>query len=258
MKQELAKQGEPSPRKDMRALLERVIPEIEKAIPAAIGAERFNRIVLTEMERTPTLYTCEPKSVLGAMMLGAQLGLEPGPLGQFYLVPFKDRARGVTLCTFLLGYRGMIALAFRSDQLRDIEARAVREGDDFEWRYGLKPVLRHKPADERGEITHVYGLARFRSGGAHFQVLTLAEVEARRARSAASRAGSGPWVTDFEAMCCKTAIRAMQSYLPLSPFSIRAFEADEKPVPVEAFEADDVIDAVAEEDVSTEEENNAG
>src|SRR2546427_642740 len=81
-------------------LLERQKPELEKALPEAIGVERFTRTVLTELRRTPKLLDCSPESLLGAMMLAAQLGLEPGPLGLVYLVPFKGQVE------FIIGYRG--------------------------------------------------------------------------------------------------------------------------------------------------------
>ena len=45
----------------------------------------------------------------------AQLGLEPGSgMGQAYLIPFKDE------CQFIIGYRGLLNLVYRSGHLRSL------------------------------------------------------------------------------------------------------------------------------------------
>lgn len=242
LKQQLARVTEAPDRKDMRGLIARMEPQLERALPKQVGVERFTRTVLTELERTPKLYECEPKSLLGAMMLAAQLGLEPGPLGQVYFVPFKNRA------TFIIGYRGMIALAFRSGLLRDIEARAVRQGDHFVYQYGTRPLLDFRPSVDRGSVEAYYGLARFKTKGQHFEVMTPAEIEERRKRSAAARSGSSPWDTDYEAMALKTVVRKMAPYLPLSPATERAFAVDEGTVPSDALDSEDIAETVEVDD----------
>lgn len=239
VKQALERRQEAEPRKDVRALVERMAPELEKQLPKAITVERFTRVVLTELERTPKLYECEPRSLLGAMMLASQLGLEPGPLGHVYFVPFAGRA------VFVLGYQGMIALAFRSGLLKDIEARTVREGDHFEYRHGTSPRLIFEPGPERDAPCAYYALARFRTGGFHFEVLTPEEIEAHRKRSPAGRASEGPWASDYERMAQKTCIRVMRPYLPLGVEAARAFAADEMAVPSDALDGD-IIDAMEE------------
>lgn len=61
------------------------------ALPKHFETERFVRIAITEMRRNPELQECTLQSVLGAFMQAAQLGLEPGLLGQCYLIPFRNR-----------------------------------------------------------------------------------------------------------------------------------------------------------------------
>ncbi len=56
-------------------------------------------------------------------------------------------------------------------------------------------------------------------------VMTLAEVEAIKKRSKSG--GSGPWVSDFDEMAKKTAIRRHSKRLTLSPEFADALEKDD-------------------------------
>lgn len=216
-------QSKPRAGKTIKQAVAEQMAQIARALPRATGMtpERFTRLVMTEISRNPRLAECSVQSFLGAMMYAAQLGVEPGPLGHAYLVPFGDTVQ------FILGYKGMIALARRSGDIQGIEARAVHENDEFEWAYGLEDVLVHRPAlDNRGDPIRYYGIARFKDGGHYFLVMSKAEVEKRRARSRAKN--SGPWTSDYEAMALKTVIRAMQPYLPLTSEVATAIEVDER------------------------------
>jgi len=223
----LARVAAPKQELTVRDLLDRMQPEIEKAAPRAIGAERFTRLVLTELRRNPVLFNCQPESVIGAMMLCAQLGLEPGPLGHAYLVPYKRE------CVFILGYKGMIDLARRSGRLASIEARTVYEGDSFDYEYGTRAKLVHRPCPpaDRGKETCWYGLAKFAApAGVVFNVLYPEDVESARKRSQLGREGKGPWHTDYDAMARKTCIRRLAAYLPMTVQAAGAFAQDETPV----------------------------
>ncbi|MBB5154992.1 recombination protein RecT [Saccharopolyspora phatthalungensis] len=176
-------------------------------------------MALTVVRQSADLQRCRPESLLGALMTSAQLGLEPGPLGEAYLVPYGDQV------TFIPGYRGLIKLAWNSGQLRNISARVVHEEDEFEYSYGLHPDLIHKPArGARGGITDVYAAATLLDGGAEFEVMSVDAVEAIRGRSRAGK--KGPWVTDWEAMARKTAVRQLAKWLPMATVMNRAIAAE--------------------------------
>lgn len=223
----LERAAEPADRVTILDLIERQKPEIAKLIPEHVGVERFVRTVMTEIRRTPKLLECSPESLLGAMMLSAQLGLEPGPLGHVYLVPFKRQVE------FIIGYKGYVDLAYRSGQVKDIATGVVYEGDAFEWREGTRPFLDHTPAGPQGERewTHVYAVARLKSGGSPFRVLFPADVEKARKASANGQSPQSPWVTEFYAMARKTAVRRLAPMLPSSPVFAHAREADEAIAP---------------------------
>lgn len=133
-------------------------PEIKRALPSVLTPERFVRMALTAVNNTPALAQCTPMSFIAALMNAAQLGLEPNtPLGQAYLIPYKNKKKGVVECQFQIGYKGMIDLVYRNDNVQTIQAHIVRENDHFEYELGLESKLRHIPAMEgRGEMMYVY------------------------------------------------------------------------------------------------------
>ena len=133
----------------LKGLIKAMEPEIKKALPSVITPERFTRMVFTALSSTPKLQQCTPQSFLGAMMQAAQLGLEPNtPVGQAYLIPYGN------VCQFQLGYKGLLDLAYRSGEIKDIQAHEVHENDEFEYELGLEPKLKHIPAmSNRGPVT---------------------------------------------------------------------------------------------------------
>lgn len=193
----------------LAALIEQMKPQIARALPKHMDPDRIARIALTVVRQTPQLARCNPQSFLGALMTAAQLGLEPGPLGEAYFVPYGQEV------TFIPGYRGLVKLAWQSGQMKSISAHVVRERDEFEYAYGLEPVLRHRPAlTDAGDVIAVYAAAVLKDGGSAFVVLSRQDVEDIRSRSRAGR--NGPWVTDWDAMARKTAVRQLIRWLPLS------------------------------------------
>lgn len=208
-------------------LINRQRDEIARALPKHMDPDRLARIALTTMKQTPALLECSQNSLLGALMLCAQTGLEPGPLGHVYLIP--RRIKGRMECQWMLGYKGIIELARRSGQLTSIEAREVCENDEFVYSYGLDEELVHRPymGGDRGPVVAVWGLAKFTDGGHYFVVLSRADIDAAMARSDSAKKGFGPWITDYAAMARKTAIRRMTPYLPLSPEQANVMAYDE-------------------------------
>ena len=209
-----------SPANSLADLLMQQKEQIALAIPKHMTADRMLRVCMTALRTTPKLAECTRESFLGCVMSASQLGLEPNtPLGLSYLIPRKNRkAGGVTECTLLIGYQGMLELARRSGQLRRIHAYVVREGDRFEWTLGLDPNIVHTPAgsNEAKPITHAYAVARLQSGDDVFAVLTRGEIEKRRKRGASGQGISTPWDTDYDAMALKSAVRALWAFLPKS------------------------------------------
>lgn len=214
------------PANDLPSLLQRMAPEMAKALPKHVSPDRMSRIALTALRANPELMKCSSASFLGSVLSAAQLGLEPNtPLGHAYLIPYKGT------CTLQLGYRGMMDLARRSGEVTSLYAHVVRKGDKFTVKLGLEQTIEHVPSeDERRDeqpMTHVYAVAKLKGGEPVFVVLTRGQVDKFRARSMAGK--SGPWVTDYEAMAIKTAVRRLFTWLPQSAEMARAVAVDEAP-----------------------------
>lgn len=216
-------------------MLHKMAPAIRAALPKHVTPERMGRVALTALNSNADLAKCTPASFLGSVMQCAQLGLEPNtPLGHAYLIPYKST------CTLVIGYQGMLDLARRSGLVKAIYAHAVKEGDLFEYEYGLEQRLKHVPDDtaDRSQkpLTHVYAVAKLKDGEPIFTVLSRFEIEAARSRSMAKN--SGPWRTDYEAMALKTAVRRLWRWLPKSAEQSIAMQVDERDDGPQAFSSE--------------------
>lgn len=222
------KTNQPDGIKNMQQLVLSMQDQIKKALPSVLTGERFSRMILTAMSSTPQLQQCTPKSFLGAMMQAAQLGVEPNtPLGQAYLIPYKNK--GTLECSFQLGYKGLIDLAYRSGEVKDIQAHEVRENDVFEYELGLDTKLKHVPAtSNRGPVVMYYAVFHTKDGGYGFEVMSAEDIkEHAKKYSKAYSSGYSPWTTNFDEMAKKTVLKKCLKYAPLKTEFVRAMSADE-------------------------------
>ena len=202
--------------------VQRMSSQIKLALPANLTPDRFQRIVLTAISSNPKLQECTPQSFLGAMMTAAQLGIEPNtPLGQGYLIPRKAKKDGgfIDECTFQLGYKGMIDLAYRSGNIANIGAFTVYKNDEFHVQFGLNPDITHVPCmADRGDPIAFYAYYKTKDGGYGFDVMSVEDVRkhAKQFSEAVKRGWSSPWDSNFEEMAKKTVLKKVLKYAPLS------------------------------------------
>lgn len=147
--------------------------QIAKALPSVLTPERFSRMVLTALTKTPKLAECTPESFIASMLTSAQLGLEPNtPLGQAYLIPYGNK------CEFQIGYKGLLELAHRSGEIKTLEARCVYENDEFNLEYGLNANLVHKPSfKNKGDLIGIYAVYHTVNGGYAFEFMSKEDIE---------------------------------------------------------------------------------
>lgn len=209
-------------------LIKAMGPEIKRALPSVITPERFTRMALSALNATPKLKECSQMSFLGALMNAAQLGLEPNtPLGQAYLIPFKNK--GKLECQFQIGYKGLIDMVYRNENIQTVQAQCVYENDEFEYELGLEPKLIHKPAlTDRGSLILVYALWRSKNGGYGFEVMSKENIDAHARKFSQSFGSSySPWKTNYEEMAKKTVIKKCLKYAPVKSDFVRATSNDE-------------------------------
>ena len=199
------------------------------ALPKHINSERFVRIAITTIRQNPKLAKCNQESLLGALMVSAQLGLEPGTLGQCYLIPFENKRMGTVECQFQIGYKGLIELLRRSGQLSDIYSYTVYENDDFNIEYGLSRTLVHKPNfTDRGEIKGFYAVAILKDGAKAFEYMTKDEVVKHEEKYRKGSYKNDVWNKNFEEMAQKTVVKKLLKWLPVSVEFLEMANKDEK------------------------------
>ena len=213
----------------MQDYVKSMMPAISKALPSVITPERFSRITLSALSSNAQLQQTTPASFMGAMMTAAQLGLEPNtPLGQAYLIPYKNK--GKLECQFQLGYKGLIDLAYRSGQIKTIQAHTVYADDEFEFEYGLTPKLRHVPSKEanKGAPIFFYAVFNTKDDGYGFEVMGVEDINAHAAKYSQSyNSNFSPWKKNFEEMAKKTVLKRVLKYAPLKTDFVRELNTDE-------------------------------
>lgn len=102
--------------------------------------KRFVASITSAVAVNPALQECEASTILAGALLGESLNLSPSPqLGQYYLVPFKQKEKRnrqgelisseTTKATFVLGYKGYIQLALRSGSYKDLDVMEIKQGE---------------------------------------------------------------------------------------------------------------------------------
>lgn len=205
--------------------LEKMRPQVERALPAHLKADRFIRVVLTTLRVNTKLAQCDPNSFLAAMMTAAQLGLEINtPLGEAYIIPYKQEAN------FQIGYKGLLSLAYRTNMYKMIYAMEVYKNDIFSFEYGLEPKLKHRPAPKpEGEPTHYYAVYHLVNGGMAFRVWTRDKIikHAEQFSQSYKAKTDSPWKSDFDSMAKKTVLIDLLKYAPKSIEFSRALAVDD-------------------------------
>lgn len=230
------------------SLLQKNMRAIKSALPKHLTGERIARVALNNIRHNPKLMACAPETLCYAIMEASSLGLEIDMRGQAYLVPFWNKKTQSHDVQLIVGYKGLLDLAWRSGKLQSIMAEVVGENDTFNVTLGLEPRLEHTPnfVDGRGEIIAAYAVAIMKDGAKQFIVIPRTDLEKVRAASKSSE--SGPWVDWTEEMYKKTALKRLCKLLPLSPEIQRASMIDDQAdAGVEQSLADTIIDIPVQE-----------
>lgn len=197
--------------------IKKMKPELEKALPRHISADRILRIVMTSLRVNPKLASCDKMSFVAAVMQSAQLGLEPNtPLGEAYLIPYNSKMGPKV--QFQMGYQGIITLCQNTNKYRSIYAHAVYKNDIFKPVLGLHKDLIHVKADEpEGDPIYYYACYHLINGGEDFSYMSRNEVEKHRDKTSPSaKFPDSSWKTSFDSMALKTVLKRSLKYAPKS------------------------------------------
>lgn len=218
------------------------LPAVKQKVYDIIAGDRGDRFItsiITAVGTNPTLAECDYSSILSAALLGESLRLSPSPqLGQFYLVPYNNRKRGIKEAQFQLGYKGYVQLAMRSGQYKDLDVVSVKEGelvsyDPFTNAAVFNPILN---PEERSKAKTIGYFAYFKLlNGFEKQLYWSSEQMKIHAKTYspgyASDLSKGTsytfWSKNFDGMAHKTMLRQILSKgAPLSIDMQEAFISD--------------------------------
>lgn len=212
---------------DLKAQIRQMESQFQVAMPKGMEAKQLVRDAMTVISQNPGLMTCDPRTVLGALMTCSQLGLRPGVLGQAWVIPFKGKGQ------LIIGYQGLITLAQRSGDIKSITARMVHENDMFDVEYGLDERLAHKPLlrGSRGPVIGYYAVIKSTRGGTYWEFMSTEDAKLHRDKFAMARKGDGtivgPWRDHFDAMALKTVIIRALKLAPRNTELIQAMTVDD-------------------------------
>ena len=196
--------------------------QINKVVGSKNGT-RFISSIVSAVNNNTMLQECTNSSILSGALLGESLNLSPSPqLGQYYLVPFKDKNKGTTLAQFVLGYKGYLQLAIRSGQYKKINVLSIKEGE----------LVRYDPLNEEIEVNLIedeeerekaptigyYAMFEYTNGFKKAMYWSKAKMEAHAIKYSAGYAADKRkgnqytfWSKDFDGMAYKTMLRQLIS-----------------------------------------------
>lgn len=213
-------------------------------------AAGFISSVVSVTSGNSALRKADPMTVVGAAMVAATLQLPIVPtIGLAYIVPYKGQAQ------FQISYKGLIELAERSGQFKNIIDEVVYEGQLVKKnRFTGEYVF-----DEDGKKSDkVIGyMARFDliNGFSKTIYWTIDEVKAHATKFSQSyREGrTSPWKSDFDAMARKTVLKALFSkYAPKSIQMQNAIQYDQAVVKAPESVSDSAADEIVIESFSSD------
>lgn len=194
---------------------------VKNNIQSIVGGKegtKFIAAVMSAVNNNEDLQECTNASIVSAALLGHSLNLSPSPqLGQYYLVPYKDKEKG-KVAQFQLGYKGYIQLAIRSGQYKKLNVIAIKEGE----------LVRFDPLNEEIEVNLIeddevreqtptigyYAMFEYTNGFRKALYWSKKKMEAHALKySAGYRKKSGYtfWEKDFDSMAYKTMLRQIIS-----------------------------------------------
>mgnify|MGYP003676587764 FL=1 len=181
-----------------------------------ISADEFYVSCVNAVKKNPKLLQCDPKSLFGAILLSAEVGLRFNtPEQHAYILPYGNEAQ------FQIGYKGLVEMMYRNPRVLKIYGEAVFEKDEFDYGYGLNPFLTHKPhrGGDRGTLTCVYAVCKLKDAEPVFTVVEKSELDKVKKLSQAGKSKYSPYNngTDIHRyMEIKSAIKKLSKLIPKS------------------------------------------
>lgn len=226
------------------------------ALPTDLNKQRFVQNCMTVLQDGQADFTkCQPNSVVRTLLKGAFLGLDFFS-GECYAIPYGDK------CQFQTDYKGEIKLAkkYSSNPIKDIYAKVVRDGDEFEEviENGHQNINFKPKTFNDGEIIGAFAVCLYKDGSMIYDTMSKAEIEHTR-QSFSKMPNSKAWKDSYGEMCKKTVLRRLCKLIDMNFDNTEQIEAfkdgsDFEIKPNEPKEVTQAVDVMADVVDSTAEE----
>ena len=235
-----------------------VVKKMNDVLGSEKKASSFISSVISVSQNNKLLRNAEPMSILSSAMVAATLDLPVVPtLGMAYLVPYKG------VCSFQIGYKGILELAMRSGEFRNIIDEVVYDGQLVKKNKFTGEYIFDEDSiklNDKGEAKPIGVMARFDLINGYSKTIywSLEEIEAHAKRfSQAYRSGyDSPWKSDFWQMAKKTVLKSLlNKYAPKSVAMQTALKFDQSKVNLNSNDIGELnVDAFDAEYVDNPEE----
>ncbi len=192
---------------------------VESVLPEHIKMSTFVRCAAIAMSQSKDLEEADRDSVIMSLTKCANDGLIPDNK-EAALVTFntnvgnKQNPKWVKKAQYLPMIDGVLKRARMSGQIATMSAKAVFEGDDFDyWLDENGEHIKYRPnLNSRGEFKLAFAMAKLVTGDLIVEVMTKADIDKVRA---ASKTGEyGPWKDWYDRMACKAVFHRLARRLP--------------------------------------------
>lgn len=226
-------------------------------------ANNFVAAITSAVVTNPELQKCENATILSGALLGESLGLCHSPqMGQYYLVPFKRKAKidkhtgavispETTVAQFVLGYKGYIQLALRTGYYKKLVVLEIKQGEFGCWdplNETLECMMIDDPeARENAPTVGYYAMFEYMNGfrktmywskdkmlrhadlySPAFSAQALKKLEAGEIPNNELWKYSSFWYKDFDGMAKKTMVRQLITHWGMTSTELAsAMEADD-------------------------------
>jgi len=213
---------------EIRADLNRMVPQFKMALPQNVTPEKFIRVTLTAIQNSPDLLNCDRQSLFSSAMKCAADGLLPDGREAAFV---KYNTKQGPKAQYLPMVGGIYKKIRNSGEISSITAQIIYEKDQFRyWVDGDGEHLLHEPllfGGDRGKRVGVYAIAKLKDGGVEIEPMTEADV--MKVKDVSKSKDSGPWSGSFESeMWRKTAIKRLSKRLPMSTELAEVLSRDEE------------------------------
>ena len=200
-------------------------PEIQTKFEELLGRKstNFTTSLMQVVSGNDKLKACNPNSIINAAAMAAVLDLPINDnLGLAYIVPYKDKAQ------FQIGYKGLIQLAIRSGEFKNISSSEIHE-NQLKSSDPLKGFEFDFSAPPKGKIVGYasYFLLLNRFEKTFFMTVEQVKAHGKKYSQTFGKSWS-TWTKDFDGMAKKTVLKLLvDKYAPKSLEMQKAITSDQ-------------------------------